>query len=355
MTAPIRLSKRDAYKAGLNVLYFTGTHRLLASIAQGVGAILMLHRVTDRQRSEFDPNGFLEVTPDFLTDAVTYLREQDYDIVSMDEACRRLREPSDRRFVAITFDDGYRDNYEVAYPLLKRLSVPFTVYVASGFIDWTLDLWWIALERMIAHRAELAVQLRGREKRFDCAKPAQKLASFHTLQHWLTTIADEDEQRATIQNMAKDCDFDLKALNSELAMTWNEVRRLTDDPLVTVGAHTVGHYAVARLDADRARKEIVEGTDRIEKMTGKRPEHFAYPYGNPSAAGPRDFKIAADLGFKTAVTTRPGLLFAEHGEHMTALPRVSLNGEFQNTRYLDLLMTGGAFALHNRFRRLNVD
>ena len=71
----------------------------------------------------------------------------------------------------------------------------------------------------------------------------------------------------------------------------------------------------------------------IEAALGERPQHLAYPVGDPTSAGPREFRIAAELGFKTAVTTRPGVLFTAHREHLTALPRISLNGEFQQQRY----------------------
>ncbi|WP_264603520.1 polysaccharide deacetylase family protein [Rhodobium gokarnense] len=348
------LSKRDAYKAGLNALYFTGTHRLLAPFTQGLGAILMLHRVAREPARGFSPNAFLEISPDYLIQVLEYLRAEDYDIVALDEVPGRLQNPDGRRFVAITFDDGFRDNYEIAYPILKRYGAPFTVFVASAFADRTIDLWWVALERIVAHSNELTVALHGRERSFECARPADKMKTFDTLQKWLTMTASEDEQRETIRRMAERADLDLAEMNAELAMTWGEIRELSDDPIATIGAHTVNHYAVARLDADRAREEIIAGADRIARMTGKRPEHFAYPYGSAMAAGPRDFEIVRDLGFKTAVTTRPGLLYGDHVDHMTALPRVSLNGEFQAIRYLDILLTGGPLALNNGFRRLNV-
>ncbi|HWL05080.1 MAG TPA: polysaccharide deacetylase, partial [Xanthobacteraceae bacterium] len=86
---------------------------------------------------------------------------------------------------------------------------------------------------------------------------------------------------------------------------------------------------------------------------GQRPEHFAYPVGDATAAGPREFRIASELGFKTAVTTRPGVIFPEHRDHLLALPRVSLNGEFQKLRYFRVLMAGAATGLANRFRRVN--
>jgi peptidoglycan/xylan/chitin deacetylase (PgdA/CDA1 family) len=84
-----------------------------------------------------------------------------------------------------------------------------------------------------------------------------------------------------------------------------------------------------------------------------RPQHLAYPVGDPTSAGPREFRIAAELGFKTAVTTRPGVLFTAHAKHLTALPRISLNGNFQQLRYVNVLMSGAATAMWNGLRRVD--
>ena len=92
----------------------------------------------------------------------------------------------------------------------------------------------------------------------------------------------------------------------------------------------------------------------IEAALGVRPAHLAYPVGDRSAAGPREFKIASELGFKTAVTTRPGVIFRRHAGHLTALPRISLNGNFQRPRYAKVLISGAATGLWNGFRPLNV-
>jgi peptidoglycan/xylan/chitin deacetylase (PgdA/CDA1 family) len=136
-------------------------------------------------------------------------------------------------------------------------------------------------------------------------------------------------------------------------MSWQEVAELALDPLVTIGAHTVSHPILTKEPADAVRREMETGRSEIAARLGRRPEHFAYPFGDKSAAGPREFAIAAELGFKTAVTTRPGMLFAEHGAHLTALPRISLNGEFQQDRYLRVLLSGVATALWNGFRRVD--
>jgi peptidoglycan/xylan/chitin deacetylase (PgdA/CDA1 family) len=98
---------------------------------------------------------------------------------------------------------------------------------------------------------------------------------------------------------------------------------------------------------------MTDGADRIAEKLGTRPAHFCYPVGSPDAAGPREFVLAAEAGFKTAVTTRPGMLHRDHAEHLTALPRISVNGEFQRRRYLDVLLSGAPSALLNGFRRVD--
>jgi peptidoglycan/xylan/chitin deacetylase (PgdA/CDA1 family) len=134
-------------------------------------------------------------------------------------------------------------------------------------------------------------------------------------------------------------------------MGWDEIAELASDPLVTIGAHTVSHPMLAKLPAEAARSEMDLSRSVIEAALVARPQHLAYPVGDPTSAGPREFKIAAELGFKTAVTTRPGVLFAGHREHLTALPRISLNGEYQRLRYVRVLLSGAGTAMWNGFRR----
>jgi peptidoglycan/xylan/chitin deacetylase (PgdA/CDA1 family) len=123
------------------------------------------------------------------------------------------------------------------------------------------------------------------------------------------------------------------------------------DPLCTIGAHTVNHVMLKKVPEAAARSEMAMSRSVIEAAIGVRPQHLSYPVGDASAAGPREYEIAKELGFKTAVTTKPGVLFPEHREHLTALPRISLNGEYQQMRYVKVLLSGAATAMWNGFRR----
>jgi peptidoglycan/xylan/chitin deacetylase (PgdA/CDA1 family) len=133
-----------------------------------------------------------------------------------------------------------------------------------------------------------------------------------------------------------------------------EIAELAADPLCTIGAHTVNHVMLRKVAGDSAvRAEMEMSRAVLEAALGRRPQHLAYPVGDPTSAGPREFRIAAELGFKTAVTTRPGVVFKVHRDHLTALPRISVNGDFQQQRYLKVLISGAATAMWNGFRRVN--
>src|SRR5262245_65253684 len=104
----------------MEALYFSGAHRMLRPLLVGVGAILTLHHVRPPRADAFQPNRLLEVTPQFLEAVIRRIRRSGTEIVSLDEMHRRLVEGDfRRRFVCLTFDDGYRDNLRFAYPILK--------------------------------------------------------------------------------------------------------------------------------------------------------------------------------------------------------------------------------------------
>jgi peptidoglycan/xylan/chitin deacetylase (PgdA/CDA1 family) len=341
-------------KAGLATLFYTGGHRVIAPFTQGVGAIFMLHHVTPEPQRPFEPNRILRITPDFLDRSIVVALEAGFEIVSLDEAHFRLSEGLfERPFACFTFDDGYRDNLLYAYPIFKRHNLPFAIYVPSAFPDGDGDLWWLNLESVIGAVDRVRLKMRGEMQQFDCATPIAKDAAFHEIYWWLRQI-NENEARSVVQDLCRGAGIDWREPGRRLPMGWDELRRLAADPLVTIGSHTRQHYALAKLSDAEARLEIELGRDRIERELGARPLHLSYPYGSASAAGAREFQLARELGFKTAVTTRKGPIHPEHGEHLTALPRVSLNGEFQDERYLRVLLTGAPFAVWNGFRRLQV-
>jgi peptidoglycan/xylan/chitin deacetylase (PgdA/CDA1 family) len=345
--------KPTIIRGGLESLYFSGAHLLLRPLVGGVGAILTMHHVRPPRPDRFQPNRLLEVTPRFLTGVVKDIRRSGLDIVSLDEMHRRLGAGDfSRRFVCLTFDDGYRDIQQWAYPILKEAGAPFAVYVPTSFPDRLGELWWLVLEAVIARNDRVGLVIDGRDRIFDCRTVAEKRALYDELYWWLRARSTEAEMRSVVRSLAAFYHVDVAAFCRDLCMNWAELAGLAADPLVTIGAHTVNHLMLAKLPKEAARAEMELSASVIEAALAVRPQHLSYPYGDPGSAGTREFEIAAELGFKTAVTTRPGVLFAKHGRHLTALPRISLNGDYQRRRYVRVLLSGSATAMWNGFRRV---
>ncbi len=341
-------------RAGLEALYLTGAHHLLRPIFSGVGAIFMLHRVRPRRDAGFQPNHHLEVAPEFLRAMLSHVRARDIDIITMDQLHQRLVERQfSRPFACFTLDDGYRDNRDFALPVMREFDAPCTVYVASDFAEGTGRLWWVALELVIARADSVEASIGGVATRLDTSTPAAKRAAFDRLHQWLRMLPGEHEVRREISALCGRHGVDETAIARDLCMSWDELNAFADDPLVTIGAHSVTHCNLAKQTEEVAGREMTISRARIESALQRPVLHLAYPYGDRRAAGPREFALARTAGFKTAVTTRPGMLFPESADHLTALPRVSLNGNHQDIRILPVLTSGAATAMWNGFRRVD--
>ena len=138
----------------------------------------------------------------------------------------------------------------------------------------------------------------------------------------------------------------------DLCMRWDELAELSRHPLVEIGAHTVTHPMLAKHSDDVARTEMEASRDAIAANLGTSPRHFAYPYGFAEAVGPREVDLAREAGYLSAVTTRHGVLHETHIDHLQALPRLSLNGRFQNLAHLRTMLRGLTTPLANGGRRL---
>jgi peptidoglycan/xylan/chitin deacetylase (PgdA/CDA1 family) len=346
--------RNNVIRAGLGALYFTGAHHLLRPIFAGVGAVFMLHHVRPSREAEFQPNRHLEVAPEFLRAMLSHLRASDIDIITLDELHQRLIDRDfSRRFACFTLDDGYRDNRDFALPVLREFDAPATVYVTSDFAEGTGRLWWIALEMVIARAASVEAKIGDDAVRLDTATPAAKQAAFDRLHHWLRRLPGEHDIQREISALCTLHGVDEAAVSRELCLSWDELKPFADDPLITIGAHTITHCNLAKQTEASASDEMAIGRARIESVLQRPAVHLAYPYGDRCAAGPREFALARSAGFKTAVTTRPGMIFPESADHLTALARVSLNGNYQDIRILPVLTSGAATAMWNGFRRID--
>ncbi|BCJ90669.1 hypothetical protein IZ6_14040 [Terrihabitans soli] len=342
-------ARTNRFRTALDLIGASGLHHVFSALTRGAGIVFTLHHVRPWDGRAFAPNRLLEITPDFLETVLTYLAEIRYEVVSLDEAVARLAHPGERRFASFTFDDGYRDVRDHALPVLRRFNAPAALFITTSFADGTGDLWWLTLESAIAKSS--SVRFGGEE--MDTSTVAAKDAAWEKI-YWKLRAMSEMRMREEIAGLAERAGTDASDAAKHLCMSWDELRTVAQDPLVTIGNHTVHHYMLAKHPESVMREEIAETQTRIASELSITPRHIAYPVGDPTSAGAREFRAAKDMGL-CGWTTRLGLLFPEHKDHTSALPRVSLNGYYQEKKYAELFVSGLPFAINNRFRRVNVD
>ncbi len=345
-------------KLVLNGLYITGTEAALAPYLRGMGSIIMLHRVQNLKSKDFAPNTHLSLSPEFLDKTILSLKTSGYEFISMDELAERVKNPSKyskaKPFISITLDDGYRDNLTNAVPVFRRHQVPYMIYIAPALTEAKAPLWWEELELIIAQQTKLTIDLPEGRKEFDISTTKQKLSIYDQLVHQLLLDTDQYLQREIITKLCKAYCFDSTKHTEKHIMNWKELGELLNDPLCSLGAHTINHFALSKLSTEDAFNEIKLSVDEIKSKLGHQTEHFAYPYGFHEVAGKREFDMAKELGFLTATTTRHGVIYSDHKEHITALPRVSMNGNHQSVRYVDTLLSGVPTRLKNLGKKLDI-
>ncbi|GIX21524.1 MAG: polysaccharide deacetylase [Gammaproteobacteria bacterium] len=284
-------------------------HRLSPGGARGRLQVFIYHRVLP------EPDPLRPGEPDARRfDRQLRLIQRHFQVLPLPEAVRALREGRlPPRAAALSFDDGYRDNHDVALPLLQRRGLPAAFFVASGYLDGG-TMW---NDRVIealraAPPGELALPGLGRWALGDAASRRAAAAAAIGRFKYLPLQAREDAVAA----LAAAC---TAPPAPRLMMNREELRRLHAAGM-SIGAHTVSHPILAALDAAAARAEIEGSKAQLEALIGAPVRLFAYPNGRPGRDwGPRERALVAGAGFEAAFSTAWGT--AGRDSDPFALPR----------------------------------
>jgi peptidoglycan/xylan/chitin deacetylase (PgdA/CDA1 family) len=333
---------RSVNGLGPQLAYFSGYARLTEWRSGGAGVILRFERVHPARAVRFRPLESEEITPAFLERLVGALRRWKFDIVSIDEVCRRASRPrSGRRFVCLTFDGGYQDIMTFAYPVLSRHRVPFAVYLPTAFPDGVGEAWWLALEQVVARHDRISLVMDRTERHFMIAAVSEKIELYDFLDGWMRTLAPPDLTLA-IHDLCKRYSVDLAALSRNASMSWDDVSKLAEDPLVTIGSATVNYPILANLKDPAALREMTMGRAVAKAALGRDLLHFAYPFGNPGSYGRQHPIMATNAGFASAVSAVPGVVLADGRSNLHDLPRIAWNGRRHSLRAMRVMLSGVA-------------
>jgi peptidoglycan/xylan/chitin deacetylase (PgdA/CDA1 family) len=330
-------------RAQLELAYFSGYARVMQRRTGGAGVVLRFERVRPARRVRFQPLKSREITPRFLDRTIRAVKRWKFELVSMDEVCRRAVTPAlPKRFACLTFDGGYKDLITHAYPVLSRHGVPFTVYVPTAFPDGLGEAWWLALEQIIGRENRISLMMDRSDRHFDIANTSDKYQLYEFLSDWMRSLTPP-ELTAAINDLCKRYSVDLAALSRGASMDWDDLATLAADPNVTIGSATVNYPDLSNLRDVDALREMTMGRAVAEAAFHRDVRHFVYPFGDRAAFRRPHAVMASEAGFASAASAIPGVVEAEGRSDLHALPRIAWDGRQDSLRIMRVILSGMTF------------
>jgi peptidoglycan/xylan/chitin deacetylase (PgdA/CDA1 family) len=245
--------------------------------------------------------------PRLFEGQMRYLKNH-YRVLSLAEACRELESPASAApAVVVTFDDGYRDLYLQAFPILQRYNIPATIYLIAGSIESGRPAWYDRIFLALKHAPgpNLEVDLGdAKSRRYVLDDDATRFRA--ALEIIIALRAMPDTAR---QELCAALETQIQLPPDRLAnrmLDWDKIR-LMQRAGMFFGCHTMTHAAVSRLDSPGREREIVDSKKLIESRIEVEIRDFAYPFGKPEDCGTEATQILSREGYRSAVTTCDGV------------------------------------------------
>ncbi|KYK27621.1 hypothetical protein AYK20_02520 [Thermoplasmatales archaeon SG8-52-1] len=297
------LTISDAFISFANRMKLIDLYCLLKSNIKPYVAILCYHRVGNtKDRWAID-----------TTDIIDFEKEMRYlskthKILSLEEMARIIKGNKNlpKRGVVVTFDDGYKDNYTNAFPILKKYNIPATIFLTTGNIDNGKLFWWDKLEYILSNTKIKSFDL-GEFGSIFPPSNKNKLKTLDEITIRFTKIP-EDKKNDLIDKLVKNSDVDFpKNLGKDIIMSWDEVKQM-DEGGINFGAHTVTHPILTKIPLNQAKKEIINSKRDIEKRLNKPVNIFSYPNGHADDYNQDIKTILKENGFICATTIIPKMV-----------------------------------------------
>ena len=305
--------------------------RLLAAVLNRTGfvshrqkkggvIILMFHKIDNKQ----DPLP-LTISPSIFDRILSEITER-FEIVALESLFdqeKNLVVDEKVKFV-ITFDDGYRDNYEKAFPILKRHKAPATIYLSYGHLEGEYFFWYEKLTLGIQNTKHKFIDLEdlGSEK-FNLDSLEEKSKVINNLNLWLKLFTDKErlEKLEIILSRLEVSDTDE---NVSPMLSWEMVKEMNENN-INFGSHTVSHPILSRENNQSIENEVVESKRLLEEKTGQKMEGFAYPNGTIDDYNDTVLDYVNKAAYQHACTTTPGINYK--GQDPYQLLRINIAPE----------------------------
>ena len=290
-----------------------------------IGLVFMLHHITKKDPNGIPSNEDLKVSPYFLEKIIIKYKKKGFVFISLDQLFTIILsdESPKRPFICFTIDDGYLDNYTNALPVFEKYNVPFAIFVATDFIERKAILWWDILEELVQQNNYVHFN----DETFFCLSFQDKWNTFRTIRERILKF-DQNKLLESLENSFFQYSIDWFLPIQEKAMSWNHIRELSKNPLCTIGGHTTTHPALNKLSKSEIHQEVSANISKLKEVTGKKINHFAFPYGSSNEIGEREYQLIKEFNFRTAFIAYGGCITNENKYDITHLPRVYLHERY---------------------------
>ncbi|GAC1640414.1 MAG: hypothetical protein NVS4B12_01640 [Ktedonobacteraceae bacterium] len=230
------------------------------------------------------------------------------------EVQRSKRPPS----LAITFDDGYRDNYTYAYPLAQKLEIPFTIYLIPGYIESGDYFWWGESQRLVSRMQASSATIENHS--YNLERPDERTLLATTIDkriRYAQSVAERETFLASTRATLSIPPTTLEEDEPSLPLTWEQVKEMDESGWVSFGAHTMHHPILSYLtDYAEMQREIEECRTVLESQLGHLVCSFAYPVGQMQHVGDDVRNMVRKVGYKWGVTTSYGFNTAKSDPYL---------------------------------------
>lgn len=295
---------------------------------RGKTTTLMYHRLINHAK-EICPlhyNLCLCVTTEQFNQQIRYISEN-YHCLDMDSFYQGLHNNNlPNNSILVTFDDGYRDNITLGLPILKKYNVPATIFVSTDFVERRGLMWWYEQEEIIHRYDKLAFEFENRAFSWSLRNRTEKEQALNDLYEIFVRM-DLPRQRKFMKKCCEAVNYHFDY--DDLILSWEEIEKFDNEPLITFAAHTLGHPVLSQTSEIDLTNELYQSKTILEDHLNHPVNYFAYPYGEKLHASQREFEAAKKVGFKCAFTTRWGHIHRQHKDYAHCLPRMAI--DYQDT------------------------
>lgn len=292
-------------------------------------SILAYHRVGS-QTDGWSLNPLCEKIFDYH---INYL-SKNFKIVSLSNLSEMIRNGNvPEKAVVITFDDGYKDNYEFAFPILKKYNAPATVFLATGPVEEKNLFWWDKINYALFHTDMESIDLNHIGAYQLCCNEDKVLAGLN-IQEKLKKM-DNNKKETVIEELINLTDVNIpEKLGKKYLLSWNEIKKMNKNN-IEFGSHTVTHPILTNVSLDKAKWELINSKKCIEENLETEVESFAYPNGDFNA---KLSSLVKNIGYTSSVSVFPMQLLKNSVNELYQLSRINAN--IRNFNILKLYLCG---------------